>query len=325
MPIFSGVTISGGFTYEAPPPPVIPYVAVAVTGTNRIMTSTDASSWTGVLAPQVSAWESIAYGNSTFVALSGDQNSANPYMYSTDDGANWTVASKSGANSFYGNRIRFLNNQFIAMFDSGTQRLATSSDGITWTAISTNLLTYSPLDMTYVSGTYYALVSDGNISRARILTSPDLTTWTAVAVFNISPTSMTNGHTLQYSNGTFIVAGDNTFASPQTNAELIYSTDGTTWTAATNATALGTRYNVVYGNGTWVSVGLGQNVATSSDGITWTNSATALPNNSTWRGLVYKNNRFVAVSTGGHVAYSTDGLSWTAGTASEANGWYAIA
>lgn len=325
MPIFSGVTISGGFTYEAPPPPVIPYVAVAVTGTNRIMTSTNASSWTGVLAPQVSAWESIAYGNGTFVALSGDQNPTNPYMYSTDDGANWTVVSKGGANSFYGNRIRFLNNQFIAMFDNGTQRLATSSDGITWTAISTNLLTYSPFDMAYVSGTYYALVSDGNISRARIITSSDLTTWTAVAVFNTSPTSMTSGYTLEYSNGTFIVAGDNTFASPQTNAELIYSTDGTTWTAATNATALGTRYNVVYGNGTWVSVGLGQNVATSSDGITWTNSATALPNSSTWRGLVYKNNRFVAVSTGGHVAYSTDGLSWTAGTASEANGWFAIA
>lgn len=325
MPILSGVTISGGFTYEAPPPPVIPYVAVAVTGTNRIMTSTDASSWTGVLAPQASVWESIAYGNSTFVALSGDQNPANPYMYSTDDGANWTLVSKGGANSFYGNKVRFVNNQFIAMFDSGTQRLATSSDGITWTAISTNLLTYSPLDMTYVSGTYYALVRDGNISRARILTSTNLTTWTAVAVFNIAPLNMNSGYTLEYSNGMFVVAGDNEFAIPNTNANMAYSLDGVTWTAGTNSDVLNTRYNVVYGNGIWVAVGQGQNVGTSTDGITWTNSATALPNNSTWRGLVYKNNRFVAVSTGGHVAYSTNGLSWTAGTAAEANGWFAIA
>lgn len=325
MPIFSGVTISGGFSYEAPPPPVIPYVAVAVTGTNRIMTSTDASTWTAVAAPEALQWRSVAYGNGTFVALSYDQDPANPYMYSTDLGATWTAASKNGASSLYGARVRFVNNQFVALYDNGTQRVQTSTDGITWTSVTTNFNSYAPYDITYVSGTYYVVVTDNNISRARILTSTDLTTWTNVALFNVTPTSLTYGYTIQYSNGVFVVGGDNTFAFPQNNAEIVYSTDGTTWSAGTNTTTLGTRYNTVYGNGTWVSVGSGQNVATSTDGQTWTNSATALPNNSTWTGLVYKNNKFVAVSNGGHVAYSTDGLSWTAGTAAEANGWYFIA
>lgn len=328
MPIFSGVSISGGFRFEetpAPPPEEKPYIAVGRTGTNRIMTSMDGSSWSAVQAPAQLLWESITYGNGTFVGLANDQNINNPFMYSTDNGATWSSANRpAGADSSFGNRVRFLNNQFIALFEFNNNRICTSPDGINWTAVNTNLLDNGTKDIQYISGTYYALVRNSTFQNVRVLSSSNLTDWTQVALFNTSPTNMSFPHWLEYSNQTLVIAGQGLFAVPQTNASIIYSTDGATYTAATGSIRF-LSFSAVYGNDTWVSTSSDQTVLTSSDGQSWTTRDTVLPNFASWSGIVYKNNKFVTVSRGGHVAFSTDGISWTAGTAAEANDWRAIA
>lgn len=321
MPIFSDLTISGGFTYT---PPVVPFVSVSLDGT--VTTSPDGIVWTMKQASSVLQWASIAYGNKTFVALSQTpiQTSTIRYMYSTDFGESWTSINQPSL--FTGNKIRYINNQFIALLDVGDNRISTSSDGITWTNVATNTGGFNPKDIVFSSGTYYLLVFDGNISRAKILSSTNLTTWTTIFTFNVNPTNLNTGHTIAENNGLYVVAGQAEFAFPNTNRVLNYSTNLTSWTGGTGAesSTIGTRRDVAYGNGVWASVGLGQNVAYSADGQSWTNVSNALPLNVTHRGIVYKNNKFVAVGDNS-IGYSTDGINWSAATSPQNNSWSSIA
>jgi hypothetical protein len=57
------------------------FVAVANTGTNRVMTSTDGETWKARSASEASGWYSVTYGNGVFVAIAN--NGTNRVMTST--------------------------------------------------------------------------------------------------------------------------------------------------------------------------------------------------------------------------------------------------
>ena len=133
------------------------FVAVANGGGNRVVTSPDGISWTLRNAAANNDWQSVAFGNNKFVAISS--NGTNRTMYSSD-GINWTsIAVTSGSNSIaFGNGkfttgknystdgitwtnstlefapygIAYGNGIFVAVGQSGSNRIAISSDGITW-------------------------------------------------------------------------------------------------------------------------------------------------------------------------------------------------
>jgi len=63
------------------------FVAVAQSGTNRVMTSTDGETWTPRTAAEENQWQSVTYGNGLFVAVASD--GTNRVMTSTD-GETWT-------------------------------------------------------------------------------------------------------------------------------------------------------------------------------------------------------------------------------------------
>ena len=68
------------------------YVAVAVSGANRVMRSTDAITWVNSSASEAANWFSLAYnGSGTFVAVAG--SGTNRVMRSTTAGATWTGVS----------------------------------------------------------------------------------------------------------------------------------------------------------------------------------------------------------------------------------------
>lgn len=48
------------------------FVAVADSGTKRVMTSPDGITWTAKDAAVANGWRSVAFGNNSFVAVSGD-------------------------------------------------------------------------------------------------------------------------------------------------------------------------------------------------------------------------------------------------------------
>ena len=69
------------------------FVAVAASGSNRAMRSTDDGvTWTGVTLPEDgNKYYGVAYGNGTFVAVASD--GSNRVIYSTDDGVTWTAGT----------------------------------------------------------------------------------------------------------------------------------------------------------------------------------------------------------------------------------------
>jgi len=105
------------------------FVAVAQSGTNRVMYSEAGETWTAASAAAANQWKSVTYGNGRFVAVS--DASANQVMFS-DDGVTWTAAAAAEVNSW--KSVTYGKGRFVAVAESGTNRVMYSENGVTWTA-----------------------------------------------------------------------------------------------------------------------------------------------------------------------------------------------
>ncbi len=211
------------------------------------------------------------------------------------------------------NRVRFVGGMFIGVGGNGT--LATSVDGKTWASRNTgvsatlsgvaygNILPTPPLFLDKL----FVAVGSG----ATILSSPDGTNWTSVVTTNTCDLSDVAW------NGT-------TFAAVATRAQtnqpnLLYSTDGTTWSKAifsTGTPEYGSPYygdTIVAANGTFIaSAGLqfAHDIWRSSSGSSWKNVGFS---DQVVGGIAYGNSRFLLVGWEGYPHASTNqGTSWFA-------------
>jgi hypothetical protein len=161
-------------------------------------------------------------------------------------------------------QAKFLNNLFFVLRNvtSSTSALSTSPTGASWTSrtLPTATILY---DITYGNSTYVAVGEGG-----RIFTSTDASTWT-------SQTSGTSEQLVSVewdaSLSLFICVGVTTIRTSST---------GTTWSAATIPSGLGTRSSNIQVpgscalltklNGTWfTTLGSSDHILTSTDGTTW--------------------------------------------------------
>lgn len=272
--------------------------------------------WTQQSMPSGSGWMSVTYGNGKFVAtgLSG-------WAMTSADGVTWT--SRTGSGDLSGG-VAYGNGVFVAI---GQNNVATSSDGITWTAGSLSVVPEGPRSIAFGNGVFVV----GSYNSSSVQYSSDGVTWNTATL----PLSMT-AITVVYGGGLFIM--------PRVGStDLVTSPDGVTWTHITLPSTDPCR--VAYGNGTYVIInfsgypmistngstwhqptflGGGNNFAdicfggeefvlvpsgstadyvyTSSDAITWTKSS--LPLGDTWRAACYGNGKFVILATSGNVATS---------------------
>ena len=97
------------------------FVAVATTGTNRVMTSPDGITWTARAATEANFWNSVTYGNNTFVAVSFTGTNR---VMTSPDGITWTARAATEAN--FWNSVTYGNNTFVAVSFTGTNRVMTS-------------------------------------------------------------------------------------------------------------------------------------------------------------------------------------------------------
>jgi len=137
------------------------YVAVANIGTNRIMTSPNGITWTSRTTSINPSFSGVAYGNGIWVAVCS--SSSGGTTFTSYDGLNWdeqptvfnsttilfanglfTIGSRysvdgltwiSNSIAFSPQKIAFGNGYFVAVTDSGTNRIAYSTNAINWTAI----------------------------------------------------------------------------------------------------------------------------------------------------------------------------------------------
>ncbi|MFZ6666411.1 T9SS type A sorting domain-containing protein [Peijinzhouia sedimentorum] len=254
------------------------FVAVAQTGTNRVMYSDDGVNWTAASSPEANSWISVTYGNGRFVAVSVD--GSNRVMYS-DDGISWSAAFAAEANNWFS--VTYGNGRFVAVSSNGTNRVMYSNDGITWTAAAAAQAIFWR-SVTYGNGRFVAVARNGT---NRVMYSDDGISWTTAF-----PAEDNNWNSVTYGKGRFVAV-----AEIGTN-RVMYSNDGVNWTAA-SAAETNNWQSVTYGNGRFVAVtNTGTNrVMYSNDGISWTAAPAAEANN--WFGVTYGKGRFVAVAADG--------------------------
>jgi hypothetical protein len=272
------------------------------------------TSWVDTTLPASVSLQGLAYGNGRFVAVSLSNNKS---FYSLD-GETWVAGGNLPATrSWHG--AGFGNGLFVALgMTSGgsqTNTVATSPDGVTWTARSI------PNDFWWEvehNGTLFLAVA---LYANRYATSPDGITWT--------------GRTFPSPDCAAIACSDSvTCAILQRNPftwNTATSADGISWTLNIGAMPPGVWFCMTWNGSVFCAVDQGElgtstRCATSPDGVTWTEYAT-LPD-ATWDDVTSDpvTGRIFAVAFGADIsAYSDDdGATWTQSLLPAASEWRGV-
>ena len=249
-------------------------------------------------------WNSIAYGNGTFVAVA---TQGTKHVMTSTNGVDWTA--RDVANSKGWKAVTFGNDLFVAVsaeLNGKTNLIMTSPNGIDWTIRPvTTTLPLNATSIAYGGGKFVAIGSN------YFLTSQDGITWTNQQ----SPSGF--WRSITYGKGAFVVVGQS-----GTN-RVLTSANGTDWTA--QAVASGSWSSVAFGGDRFVAIaGVGSpNVMTSTDGTAWETSTAGADDTATLSTVAYGKNLFVALASqsfGKSVFTSTDGKEWTARTSIDTPG-----
>ena len=259
------------------------FVAVARTGTHRVLYSKDAITWTPVEAI-ITRWTSITFGNGRFVAVAD----IGPYrvMHSID-GINWTPVVVD-LSSWWS--VTYANSLFVAVAMDGINRVMYSTDGISWISVAAPSEIGELRDITYGNGLFVAV---GRAGTHRAMYSTDAITWTPVEVTLNSWASITFG------NGRFVAV-----AMYGDVNRVMHSIDGINWTpVVVNSTVWS---SVAYGNGLFVAVGedTAYRSMYSLDASNWYYNTVPASN---WRNIKYVNDVFIAFADIGDVRLITSG------------------
>ncbi len=263
-------------------------------------------SWTQRTMPEGSIWNSVAYGDGTFVAVSG--SGTNRAATSTD-GINWT--QRALPSSVYWMSVTYGNDVFVAV-GSGSRLSATSSDGINWTTHTDALpANASWSSVAYGGGTFVA-VATGTVAA----TSTDGINWTqrTLPAYASWRSVATDG------NGTFVAVSDS-------YGQAARSTNyGLTWMLF-DMPVFGNWNSITYGNGIFLAVDHISNssniAATSSDGALW--AKRTLPYSGCWMSVAYGNGMFVATAMNSNIsAISLDGIDWMQESLPASAAWSAL-
>lgn len=250
-------------------PSVLPATAYAVShdsGTiiaavsGGVFRSTDSgNTWANVYIGSVSAGAVIAKINSDWFIY----NNATTAIRSTDDGQTWVSQAVTNAPTLSNYSINggvLKNGSTYAGLASGTPRLTTSSDGITWTLATAFPTTVNSLT---VSGGYYI----AGTSTTALYRSPDGITWSTITLSG----AQTGNSAGLSSNGTGVVI------LARTSSNISRSVDhGATWSTST-ATITG----ITFWTGE-VFVGVtsqGYTVSATGLPLSWRNSMDYIKNN----------------------------------------------
>ena len=143
----------------------------------RAMSSADnGATWTARFPAADNSWFGVAYGNSTFVAVSNTNTanggSINDRVMTSTNGTSWTARTAAANNNW--TDIAYGNGTFVAVAASGLNRVMTSTDGASWSpqTVATN----DWQSVTYGNGLFVAVSTTGTGNR--VMTSPDGVTWT---------------------------------------------------------------------------------------------------------------------------------------------------
>jgi len=260
------------------------FVAIANSGTNRVMSSEDGVNWSIHAALTTGSWVGLCYGNGLFVAITGSAISEQVQI--SVDGETWTGETASHQSAWQD--ITYGSGLFVAVSATTAEAngVMTSSDGILWKArASAAQNTWSAV--CYGNGLFVAVSYSG--SGNRVMTSPDGVSWTSR-----TSAADNNWNSVCFGKGLFVAV-----ASTGTD-RVMTSPDGVTWTSRSTPGDTLSWTDVHYGANLFVAVGgsgVGTRVMTSIDGVNWVLRTSAADN--IWRAVTYGKGMFVAISATG--------------------------
>ena len=197
-----------------------------------------------------------------------------------------------------GNAEGGLSNANGVLFAMGGNGFARSSDGVTWTTITSGSLT-GECNTAFYNGVY---VTGGYMSSyGQVYSSTDGTTWTQ-RVSQFGGAAGRPPKAVASNSG-----ATNKFAIAGNSGHMYYSTNGTSWTQGSNFSQQ--IFGMTSNNTTYVAVGAGSLISTSTDGQNWS-TRTQASSPGTWYDVAFGNGLFVAVGDSGHINTSTDGTTW---------------
>lgn len=264
-------------------------------GANYYNYSTDAVTWTGPTqisgAPANTYLDRIVYGNGIWVAT-GNQGGGNGYTYvskSTAGTSGWSTPALASASPFLvggggdsAKGLAFGNGKFVMVGTDTATNLGyftTSTDGVTWTALSlfNGYSSYFTTTLVIYTGSQFVAVGNNGSNAPLYSTSADGATWSTPAAMGSLSTQVS---AIAYGAGTYVIT--------VTGASYSTSTNLSSWTTPVSTGTLSPApTGLIYGNSTWLSVGTVQPgsytipaYATSLDGVTWS-SPTQIPGAST--------------------------------------------
>lgn len=233
-------------------------------GITNCFTSPDGVTWTLQPGPSVDHWNAIAWSPDLkiFCAISAQSAVATSQDVATSsDGKNWTTTAGMPSSAFW--RSICWSSALGIFVAVGNNVVATSPDGVTWTAQTIAAGTWSTviwapalnLFLAKLNGTTYATSTNG-------------VTWNT-STLPASGSAVIGSAVWSPSLGIFCIVCS--------TAVALTSPDGVTWTTQTTPSAL----NVVQRSealGIFVGIGSAGVAASSPDGVTWT--ARTVPNQS---------------------------------------------
>jgi hypothetical protein len=159
------------------------FIALAYESTG-VLTSSTGISWTSHTSADSLQWKSISYGNNIFVAVSENSRGDSKSIMISSTGASWELQTSVEDTTWQSITFDETNNLFVAVANTGTIRVMTTEDGITW--IAGYQATVSPWNAVVagngttvaisVSGTYQSMYGT-LMARRLIIYNPSLLTW----------------------------------------------------------------------------------------------------------------------------------------------------
>jgi len=257
-----------------------------------------------VTMPLSRQWQSIAYGNGTWVAVCKGSSTVG---YSSN-GTTWSYVTTP--HNYQWEKVAYgADGYFIAVASNG--QIMRSSNATTWTTPTVPQRAYS--SVAYGAGTWVAVSTGTNVA---LISTNSGQTWTSV---NLPEGA--DWIDVTYGAGKFVAVAQ----SDSTTTATVYSTDaGATWNLGSFA---GSCKAVAFGNNRFVAIAggypLADDVFWSFDGITWNVSSIDGQN---WQDLTYSQGLFAAVADGSNIfATSLDGITWNYNTLQAVSTWRGVA
>ena len=269
---------------------------IIAVGGKTILTSTDGETWT-LRASGNNSLYCITYSKHLGLIVAGGGNKISTSV----DGKVWNTITVQGIviNSIvYSETLEM----FVAVGGTGEEpfngKIATSTDGINWNILATDLGERTTLNTIAFSEKLGMFIAFEEVYESHnYITSTDGINWTT-RTFPVP--NQVWGVSYFEELEMFVAVGD---------AIIYTSTDGINWVSRISDFSSFTFLNVIYANGLFVTVGP-QIILISTDGINWTSpyyNATDQFRSVTYSGgLGY----FIAVGDKGLRMYSSDGESW---------------